>query len=150
MPLCVINFLGFILGSGVHITSMSTRGARAPAREYRRRKAALNLDLNSAPPGDNRDQEGPSTQLDPQAVQGTQQAASVLPATIDIEAIDDDVIESSPRAFAEVCILFSCCSYAFKSLCFSLYYLLVLKLMVLTLPHFGRLKTIPEETEEGL
>ncbi|KAF3435951.1 hypothetical protein FNV43_RR23043 [Rhamnella rubrinervis] len=77
---------------------MSTRVARvAPVRGSRRRKAALDLDLNSAPPGDSRDQEGPSTQVG----RGAEQGPSVPPATIDIEAIDDDVIESSPRAFAE-------------------------------------------------
>ena len=95
---------------------MSTRVARvAPVRGNRRRKAALDLDLNSTPPGDSRDHEGPSSQVGLQAVQGSEQGPSVPPATIDIEAIDDDVIESSPRAFAEVCLMFSCCSYALKS-----------------------------------
>lgn len=130
---------------------MSTRGVRvAPVRGNRRRKAALDLDLNSTPPGDSRDQEGTSIQVGQQFVQGTEQGSSVPPATIDIEAIDDDVIESSPRAFAEVCLMFSCCSYALMSLCFSLYYSFVLQLMLLTPTHFVRLKTIPEEIEEEL
>ncbi|KAH7517576.1 hypothetical protein FEM48_Zijuj09G0079700 [Ziziphus jujuba var. spinosa] len=84
---------------------MSTRGARGTTvRAYRRRKANLDFDLNREPPGDNRDQEGTSTQVGPENVQGSQQGHSIAPVTIDvdsIEAIDDDVIESSPTAFAE-------------------------------------------------
>ncbi|KAB2597242.1 E3 ubiquitin-protein ligase RNF4 [Pyrus ussuriensis x Pyrus communis] len=71
---------------------MSTRGARAPHARGRQRKNELNLDLNSAPPGDSREQEGTSTQ------------SPIPPNTIDVEAIDDDVIESSPTAFAEACL----------------------------------------------
>ncbi|KAJ7961555.1 E3 ubiquitin-protein ligase RNF4 [Quillaja saponaria] len=81
---------------------MSTRGVRGPAvRGYRRRKAVLDLDLNIAPPSDNRDLEGTSTQVGPQNVQAVQVQQSVPPAMIDVEAIDDDIVESSPRAFAE-------------------------------------------------
>ncbi|XP_004505743.1 uncharacterized protein [Cicer arietinum] len=90
---------------------MSSRTSRVPAvRSYRRRKAVLDLDLNRVPAGDNpagenREQEGPSTQLGPQEVevQANQQPLIVQlpPPMIDVEAIDDDVIESSPRAFAE-------------------------------------------------
>lgn len=83
---------------------MSTRGARAPHARGRRRKNELNLDLNSAPPGDNREQEGTSTQAMPQNNQATLQVQPIPPNTIDVEAIDDDVIESSPTAFAEVCL----------------------------------------------
>jgi len=80
---------------------MSTRAARgATVRGYRRRKAILDLDLNTAPPSDNRDQEGTSTQVVPNEIETGQLGRSV-PAMIDVEAIDDDVIESSPRAFAE-------------------------------------------------
>ncbi|KAK4261944.1 hypothetical protein QN277_004874 [Acacia crassicarpa] len=76
---------------------MSTRALRGAAvRSYRRRKTALDLDLNQAPPGEIRELEGPSTQLEPQGVQ-----AILQPAMIDVEAIDDDVVESTPRAFAE-------------------------------------------------
>ncbi|GMN50286.1 hypothetical protein TIFTF001_019449 [Ficus carica] len=79
---------------------MSTQSHRVGVRGYRRRKVGLNLDLNCAPPGDNRDQEGTSTQARTQDLQSRQQDNSAPPATIDVEAIDDDVIESSPRAFA--------------------------------------------------
>lgn len=58
------------------------------------------LDLN-VPPNESRDQEGTSTQDVSQGMQADQQGQPVLPNTIDVEAIDDDVIESSPRAFAE-------------------------------------------------
>lgn len=55
-------------------------------RSYRRRKTRLELDLNRPPvPGENREGEGTSTQQ----------------VTIDLDAIDDDVVESSPRAFAQ-------------------------------------------------
>lgn len=82
---------------------MSTRAARY----VNRRKDRVDLDLNSAPPGDNRDQEGTSTPADPQNNQATLQGQSAPPNMIDVEAIDDDVVESSPRAFAEVCLILS-------------------------------------------
>ncbi|KAG6571590.1 hypothetical protein SDJN03_28318, partial [Cucurbita argyrosperma subsp. sororia] len=68
------------------------------ARGYHRRKS-LDLDLNSMPPTENRDQ-GETSQFGFPEAQVNQQQ-SVQPAMIDIEAIDDDVIESSARAFAE-------------------------------------------------
>ncbi|MED6109808.1 hypothetical protein PIB30_037006 [Stylosanthes scabra] len=90
---------------------MSTRSGRGPVpvRGYnRRRKTGLEIDLNQEPGGENRELEGPSTQVEPQQVQAAQQQQAVempqpaQPATIDVEAIvDDDVVESSPRAFAE-------------------------------------------------
>lgn len=80
---------------------MSTQAIRGhPARGYHRRKS-LDLDLNSMPPTENRDQ-GQTSQFGLQEAQVNRQP-SVQPAMIDIEAIDDDVIESSARAFAEVC-----------------------------------------------
>ncbi|XP_034705573.1 E3 ubiquitin-protein ligase RNF4 [Vitis riparia] len=72
---------------------MSASGVREVplryARSSRRRKTVLNLDLNDAPPTDTRDQEGPSIRTMP-----------VPPAAIDVEAIDDEVVESSATAFA--------------------------------------------------
>ncbi|XP_020426486.1 E3 ubiquitin-protein ligase RNF4 isoform X1 [Prunus persica] len=82
---------------GDHTYNMSTRAARY----VNRRKDRVDLDLNSAPPGDNRDQEGTSTPADPQNNQATLLGQSAPPNMIDVEAIDDDVVESSPRAFAE-------------------------------------------------
>ncbi|KAJ8749185.1 hypothetical protein K2173_018656 [Erythroxylum novogranatense] len=77
--------------------STQTQGIRSPPlRGYRRRKALLDLNM---PPCEIRDQEGSSVQTLPQGVGASQQ--SVAAATIDVEAFDDDVIESSPRAFAE-------------------------------------------------
>ncbi|KAJ4828844.1 hypothetical protein Tsubulata_010504 [Turnera subulata] len=70
--------------------------AAAPIRGYRRRKAAPVLDLN-VPAVEARDDTGASNQ----GVQSRQQGQHLPPATIDVEALDDDVIESSPRAFAE-------------------------------------------------
>nr|AMK48014.1 putative e3 ubiquitin ligase [Lupinus angustifolius] len=102
---------------------MSSRTGRTPVRSYRRRKIVLDIDLNYVPSGENREQEGPSIQLAPQQVQVVQQPQAVQeppiqlgtgqvqavrqmqavqPPTIDVEAFDDDVIESNPRAFAEV------------------------------------------------
>lgn len=63
------------------------------------------LDLNVLP-SESRDQEGTSTQDVQHGEQASQQGQPLPPATIDVEAFDDDVIESSPRAFAEVCFLF--------------------------------------------
>ncbi|XP_057965775.1 uncharacterized protein LOC131156258 isoform X2 [Malania oleifera] len=77
---------------------MSTRGTRASClrgyvREPRRRRMALDLDLNHLPPNESGDQEGTSSRVAPQELQ---------PALIDVDAIiDDDVVISSPRAFAE-------------------------------------------------
>ncbi|KAF2284530.1 hypothetical protein GH714_026150 [Hevea brasiliensis] len=79
--------------------SSQTQGVRGPTlRGYRRRKAMLDLNV---PPSESRDQEGTSTQDVQHGVQASQQGQPVPPTTIDVEAFDDDVIESSPRAFAE-------------------------------------------------
>jgi hypothetical protein len=127
---------------------MSTRAAKGThVRGYRRRKAVLDLDLNNAPPIENRDQEGTSTQVGRNEVQAGQVGQSVPPATIDVEAIDDDVIESSPTAFAQVCL------FGFISFCFILF--LVYGLIVATnhansLIFYVRPKTIQEGTREGL
>ncbi|KAJ4728460.1 E3 ubiquitin-protein ligase RNF4 [Melia azedarach] len=78
---------------------MSTQAARGPPlRGYRRRKAVPDLNV---PPIESRDQEGSSTESRSEQVQASRQVQSIPPAPIDVEAIDDDVIESSPRAFAE-------------------------------------------------
>ncbi|XVF72275.1 hypothetical protein PTKIN_Ptkin12aG0107000 [Pterospermum kingtungense] len=77
---------------------MSTLEVRGPSlRGYRRRKAVFDLNV---PPCEIREQEGTSQQVGSEDVTGLPfQPAS--PATIDVEAIDDDVIESSASAFAE-------------------------------------------------
>ena len=62
---------------------------------------ALDVDLN-VPPSENLDQEGTSAQANSQDVQFGHQGPSVLPAPIDVEAFDDDVVISSRTAFAEV------------------------------------------------
>ncbi|MCE2055758.1 hypothetical protein HAX54_043350 [Datura stramonium] len=83
---------------------MSTRERRAqPTRRTRsrsRRNVVLNVDLNAAPPGENRDQEGTSIDVLSGDTTHGQTGASLTPAAIDVEALDDDVIISSPRAFA--------------------------------------------------
>ncbi|CAJ2679587.1 E3 ubiquitin-protein ligase RNF4 isoform X2 [Trifolium pratense] len=94
---------------------MSSRTGRVTAvRGYsRRRKVGLDLDLNLPAgeipiienlAGENREQEGPSIQLGLQEVEvhaNPQPIVLVEAPMIDVEEIDDDVIESSPRAFAE-------------------------------------------------
>ncbi|KAH7576377.1 hypothetical protein ACOSP7_003368 [Xanthoceras sorbifolium] len=79
---------------------MNTQTVRGPAlRGYRRRKTVLDLNV---PPCESREREGTSTEVRSQEVQASQQEQQSIPAApIDVEAIDDDVIESSPRAFAE-------------------------------------------------
>ncbi|KAL2329110.1 hypothetical protein Fmac_022537 [Flemingia macrophylla] len=83
------------------MSSRTNRGIAHAVRSYRRRKAALDLDLNRVPAGDNREQEGPSNQSGPQEVQVQQQPQAPQAPLIDVEAIDDDVVECTPRAFAE-------------------------------------------------
>ncbi|KAF8391972.1 hypothetical protein HHK36_022312 [Tetracentron sinense] len=84
---------------------MSTRGLRRPiigyVRESRRRKIVLDVDLNDTPLGENSALEGTSTHVGLQEVQAIQQGGALPPATIDVEAIDDEVVISSPRSFAE-------------------------------------------------
>ncbi|XP_044500980.1 E3 ubiquitin-protein ligase RNF4-like isoform X2 [Mangifera indica] len=77
---------------------MSAQAVRGPPIRYRRRKGLPDL---NAPPCESRDREGTSNDISLQEVQASQQGLSIPPAPIDVEAIDDDVIESSPRAFAE-------------------------------------------------
>ncbi|OAY32829.1 E3 ubiquitin-protein ligase RNF4 [Manihot esculenta] len=79
--------------------STQAQGVRGPTlRGYRRRKTMLDLNVL---PSESRDQEGTSTQDVQHGEQASQQGQPLPPATIDVEAFDDDVIESSPRAFAE-------------------------------------------------
>ncbi|KAL6497872.1 hypothetical protein OROHE_026899 [Orobanche hederae] len=67
----------------------------------RSKRRMLDVDLNTVPPCESRDQEGPLNHPrshDRQAVQG----GTTMPPSIDVDALDDDdVIISSPRAFAE-------------------------------------------------
>ncbi|GMP48578.1 hypothetical protein CsSME_00015882 [Camellia sinensis var. sinensis] len=84
---------------------MSTRGLRAPAlrgyvRNTRRRKMVLDVDLNVLPI-ENRDQEGTSAHANSQDMEPGQQGGSVPPAPIDVDDLDDDVVISTSRAFAE-------------------------------------------------
>ncbi|CAK7349384.1 unnamed protein product [Dovyalis caffra] len=79
--------------------STQTQGIKSPPlRGYRRRKTVLDL---NAPPTEGRDDEGTSSRPEPQGVQASQQGQSLPPHTVDVDAFDDDVIESSPTAFAE-------------------------------------------------
>ncbi|KAH8489952.1 hypothetical protein Peur_058667 [Populus x canadensis] len=79
--------------------STQTQGVKSPPlRGYRRRKTVLDL---NAPPTEGRGDEGTSSRTEPQGVQASQQGQSLPPPTIDVDVFDDDVIESSPTAFAE-------------------------------------------------
>lgn len=121
---------------------MSTRAARgAPARGYRRRKTGLDLDLNTAPPSENRDVEGTSTQVVHNEIQTGPRGRSAPPAMIDVEAIDDDVVESSPRAFAQVRLL--SCAFMFHFDNTKWFNVLVTNLIKFVIFN-GRPKTIPE------
>ncbi|KAL6208969.1 hypothetical protein ACLB2K_019912 [Fragaria x ananassa] len=68
---------------------------RPPARSGLRQRKN-DLDLNSAPPGVNQNQEGTSAQVLPQIERRSQP-----PLVIDLEATDDDDVICSPRAVAE-------------------------------------------------
>lgn len=69
-------------------------------RSQLRRSIVLNVDLNAAPPAENRDQEETPIHVASGNTTDGLRGASVTPAAIDVEALDDDVIISSPRAFA--------------------------------------------------
>lgn len=128
--------------------NMSSRAGKGPAiRSYRRRKTALDLDLNRLPAGENREQEGPSTQAVPQEIQLEQQPQVTQPPMIDVEAIDDDVVECTPRAFAEVYLpLDMFCFYYF----FNCYISLLEINLIFSFVFHLRLKTIQEEFVGGL
>ncbi|KAG8387277.1 hypothetical protein BUALT_Bualt02G0004700 [Buddleja alternifolia] len=65
------------------------------------RKRMLNVDLNAVPQCENRGLEGTSNGAGSQDSQAGQEGGATLPGPIDLEAFDDDVVISSPRAFAE-------------------------------------------------
>ncbi|KAI3996816.1 hypothetical protein MKX01_041116 [Papaver californicum] len=75
------------------------RTLRGHAKETRRRKSVLEIDLNDTPPADIR----AAAALVECSQQGGGRAGIVQPPpmTIDLEAIDDEVVISSPRSFAE-------------------------------------------------
>ncbi|CAN1131134.1 E3 ubiquitin-protein ligase RNF4 [Linum perenne] len=77
--------------------STQAQGAKGALR-YRRRKPVP--DLNEVP-SEIRDQEGTSAQAATSSVQVGQQQVPFVAPTINVEDLEDDVIESSPRAFAE-------------------------------------------------
>lgn len=111
-----------ILRGHTQIFIMSTQEHRSQpltySRSLRRRKTGLNVDLNAVPPSDNRDQVGPSTHSQSQDCEISQGHVPIPPAPIDVEAFDDDVIISSPRAFAEVLISFFSFIFSFSPLKF--------------------------------
>lgn len=77
---------------------MSSQESRRTVRNTRQRKIVL--DLNVPPPTENREQEGTSAHAWSQGGPSAQQRGS-MPPPIDLEAIDDDVTISSPRAFEQ-------------------------------------------------
>lgn len=90
---------------------MSARESKSPVTyarsSSRRRKRPLEVDLNVPPPAENREQGGIATDAAESHIgPSVQQRSSITPPPIDLEALDDDVIISSPRAFAEVWFLY--------------------------------------------
>ncbi|XP_058093282.1 uncharacterized protein LOC131239541 [Magnolia sinica] len=92
---------------------MSTRASKRPLKGYvrdcRRRKMVLDVDLNVDPQGENRAPEGiaishgylPDGQVSMQDGASTSTDGRLHTAPIDVEAIDDEVVISSPRRFTE-------------------------------------------------
>jgi len=119
-----IGFFRLLLGYGSSVPMNSRTGKGPAVRSYRRRKAVLDLDLNRVPAGDNREHEGPSIQLGPQVVIVEQQPPASQPTMIDVEDIDDDVVECTPGAFAEVYLP----SFMVFSIIFFIYYILLLEI----------------------
>lgn len=83
----------------------------------RSRRRTLDVDLNALPPSHEIGEQGVgSHHTRSHGRQEAGRSATTLPPPIDVEALDDDVIISSPTAFAEVC---ECCfhlvtCYAFE------------------------------------
>ncbi|XP_073316985.1 uncharacterized protein [Primulina huaijiensis] len=79
---------------------MSSQDGVLRHTESQLRMPGLDVDLNAVPPSENQGWEGTSTHT---MSQDRQDGTSMLDAPIDLEAYDDDddVIISSPRAFAE-------------------------------------------------
>lgn len=155
VPFSMIRLIECEVLTENHKNSMSTRGSRgAPLQGYvrngRRRKMPLDVDLN-VPPADNPSQEGTSADSNTLDVQNGQQRASVLPVPIDVEAFDDDVVISSPRAFAEVCF-----PVVYNLYCILCFYTIMGSLILLLTLHCNyfqsqiRLKTILEEVVRAL
>ncbi|KAL3850416.1 hypothetical protein ACJIZ3_012298 [Penstemon smallii] len=80
---------------------MSSQEPLRRSTRARCRNPVLDVDLNVVPPCESRNQEGTSNLNRSLNRQADQEGLATLPAPIDLEAIDDDVIISSPRAFAE-------------------------------------------------
>ncbi|XP_077250295.1 uncharacterized protein LOC143889819 [Tasmannia lanceolata] len=92
---------------------MSTRGSKRPlkayVRDHRRRKMVLDLDLNDTPPGENRAEEVATIFGGDSPVEQVSGLGGALPVVdgriptvpIDVEAIDDEVVISSPTRFLE-------------------------------------------------
>ncbi|KAJ4955724.1 hypothetical protein NE237_012507 [Protea cynaroides] len=100
------GLLGSDPRASAEFNSMSTRGLRRPLKGYvrdsRRRKMVLDVDLNDTPPGEGRAPEENFTGIGSQEAQSSAQGGALPPAApIDVEAIDDEVVISSPRSFAE-------------------------------------------------
>lgn len=96
---------------------MSTK---PPVVKYARgggRQRKGGLDLNVPPPNENQEQAGGPTVSVSQTSITTAPTipGSALPAPIDVEELDDDVVISSPRAFEEVNLLFYLLFYSYKT-----------------------------------
>ncbi|KAL3828916.1 hypothetical protein ACJIZ3_017718 [Penstemon smallii] len=79
---------------------MSSQEGLRRSMRARGRKPVLDVDLN-VPLFGSQDQEGISNCIYSQDRQAGQQGDASLPTPIDVETLDDDVVISSPRAFAE-------------------------------------------------
>jgi len=87
---------------------------KGPVRSSQRRKMVLDVDLN-APPYENCNEVGTSSHAPVvREVPSIQQGPPPQPVAIDVDCIDDDVILSSPRAFAEVLLCFFVFGIAIK------------------------------------
>lgn len=104
--------------------SMSSQTARSRAvRGSRRLRRGFDLDLNIAPPSEIPEAQGNLGQHT--SLEGfDQHGQPQMTAPIDVDAIDDDdVVLSSPRAFAEVCALAYILSFLFQFASWSCKYL---------------------------
>jgi len=90
---------------------------KGPVCSSQLRKMVLDVDLN-APPYENCNEVGTSSHASVVlGVPSVQPGAPPQPVAIDVDSIDDDVILSSPRAFAEVPLCFFVFGTAIKFFC---------------------------------
>jgi hypothetical protein len=77
----------------------SSECSEGNARDFKRRRVVLDLDLNYPPPEEN------TALTDPRHAQPRENGHSQRETLVNAEFIDEEIVVISPRKFAEVCII---------------------------------------------